>query len=141
MAKLRKSVRRSRKPKMVLECKVKSKSRSRKMKSMRRRKSKSRRRRRRSRSKKRKSRSRRCKSKRDGCGDWDKKKDGCGDGCGDWDKKDGDAQYDLNYYDIRPRRTVMGVKPIIRRDGAGRTSRSASRSASRKADGAPRRRP
>ena len=72
MARLRKSVRRSRKPKMVLECKVKSKSRSLMKKSMKRR-SKSRRRR----SKKRKSRSRRRKSKRDGCGD----------GCGDWDKK------------------------------------------------------
>ena len=77
MARLRKSVRRSRKPKMVLECKIKSESSTNKMKkSMKSRISKSKKRR----SKKRKSRSRRRKSK----------KDGCGDGCGDWDtKKDG----------------------------------------------------
>jgi hypothetical protein len=48
---------------------------------------------------------------------------------------------------LKPNRTVMGVKPIIRRDGAsrsasrkardgaGRTSRSATRLASRKVDG------
>ena len=58
MARLRKSVRRSRKPKMVLECKVKSKSRSLMKKSMKIRRSKSKRRR----SKKRKSRSRRRKA-------------------------------------------------------------------------------
>ena len=78
MARLRKSVRRSRKPKMVLECKVKSKSRSLMKKSMKRRRSKSKRRR----SKKRKSRSRRR-----------SKKDGCGDGCGNWDNtKDGNGR-------------------------------------------------
>ena len=72
MARLCKSVRRSRKPKMVLECKIKSRSRKMK-KSMKKRRSRSKRRK----SKKRKSRSRRRKSKRDGCGD----------GCGDYDKK------------------------------------------------------
>ena len=55
MVRLRKSVRRSRKPKMVLKCKVKSKSKSRKMRKSMKRRSKS------------KSRSRR-RSKKDGGG-------------------------------------------------------------------------
>ena len=78
MARLRKSVRRSRKPKMVLSCKKSMRRhRSKKCKSMRVR-----------RSKKRKSRSRRRKSKRDGCGD------GCGDG-GE-DEMDGDGKRTMN---------------------------------------------
>jgi hypothetical protein len=109
MTRLRKSVRRSRKPKMVLSCKksmgrrrsVKSKSRSKKCKSMRVR-----------RSKKRKSRSRKRKSKRDGCDGGGgkvatsmyraRKRDGCGDG-GE-DEMDGGGMYAQKYLKYKARK-------------------------------------